>query len=85
MFKQLRTQPIPIAAGVVAVFALLAADVLLPKGSRDKLRETAFDLVLAADQRPAPAVRLSSSSTLTADPSKRLDRGLGRAQRWHGW
>ena len=78
MFKQLRTQPIPIAAGVVAVFALLAADVLLPKGSRDKLRETAFDLVLAADQRLVPAAaRASGPPVIVVDIDRRSLEAVG--------
>jgi adenylate cyclase len=54
MLDWLRRRQIPIAAGVVATAALLAADLLLPKDWHDGVRNAAFDLVLAADQRVRP-------------------------------
>lgn len=50
-----RTKHLPLAAGVVAIAALAAADLLLPKGWRDDFREVGFDLVLAADHSLRPA------------------------------
>jgi adenylate cyclase len=78
MFEPLRMQPIPVAAGAVTVVALLAAGVLLPKSSREMLRETAFDLVLAADQRLLPAAaRLRGSPVIVVDIDRRSLEAVG--------
>src|ERR1700680_2680767 len=55
MIELLRWQRTPLAAGTVAIAALLAAELLTPKGAREGLREFAFDLILAADQWLRPA------------------------------
>jgi adenylate cyclase len=55
MFERLRLQQIPLAAGLVAITAMLALAALLPKSWRDGVRENAFDFVLAADRWLYPA------------------------------
>jgi adenylate cyclase len=51
MFKSLRMPQMPVAARPVAVAVLVAACLLVPLSLYDGFRETAFDLVLAADAR----------------------------------
>jgi adenylate cyclase len=51
----LRTQRLPVAGGAAALAIMLAADLLLPNSWREDWRETAFDLVLAADHSLRPA------------------------------
>jgi adenylate cyclase len=55
MLELLRRQRTSIAAGLAAIAVLLAADLLLPTTWRSGVRDNAFDLVLAADQRLRPA------------------------------
>ena len=55
MTPSLRRQQLPVVAGVAALAIVLAADLFLPKSWRDDFRETAFDLVLAADHSLRPA------------------------------
>jgi adenylate cyclase len=50
----------PLAAGLAAMLSYVAAFLLMPSGGRERMRETAFDVVLAVDQRwrkaePRPA------------------------------
>jgi adenylate cyclase len=58
MLELLRMQRTSIAAGLAAIAVLLAADLLLPASWRASVRDNAFDLVLAADQRLRPATDL---------------------------
>ena len=51
MFKRLVSHRAPIAAGVGALIVFLASLLLMPAAVREIMRENAFDLVLAADQR----------------------------------
>jgi adenylate cyclase len=54
MLERLRAQLIPLAAGLAAIGAVLAVDLLSPARWRDGVREFAFDLVLATERwRPA--------------------------------
>ena len=55
MRELLRMQRIPLAAGALACVAVLAAELLSSKDRREGLREVAFDLVLAADDRLRPS------------------------------
>ena len=51
-------QRLPVAAGTATLTVFLAAAVLLPKTTREVLRDSAFDIELAGDQwlrRPAPS------------------------------
>jgi adenylate cyclase len=56
MLERLRIRQISIAGGAVAIIALLSAALLLPRGWRERLEATAFDLVLAADHGLRPRV-----------------------------
>jgi adenylate cyclase len=69
----LRTQRVPVAAGALALAALLAADLLLPKSWRADLRETAFDLVLAADHSLRPALEQRSHVIVVDIDRRSLD------------
>ena len=51
MFKRFVSHRAPVAAGIGALVVFLAALLLLPAAVREGMRETAFDFVLAVDQR----------------------------------
>ena len=51
-------QRLPLAAGTAALIVLLAAAILLPKSTSELMRDSAFDMLLAADRwvrRPPPS------------------------------
>lgn len=51
MFRRLVSHRAPVAAGIGALIVFLASLLLMPAAVREVMRESAFDLVLAADQR----------------------------------
>ena len=78
MFDPLHMRRIPIAAGAVALLALLAADLLAPRHWRDGFQDTAFDLVLAADQRlRPPAADRGSPPVVVVDIDRRSLEAVG--------
>jgi adenylate cyclase len=76
MIELLRFQRIPLAAGALTVAALLAAELATPKGAREGLREFAFDLVLAADQRLRP-LAVHPNDVVVVDIDRRSLEAMG--------
>ena len=73
----LGTWRLPIAAGAVTLAALLAADLLAPRHWRDAFQETAFDLVLAADQRLRPPAADRGPPVVVVDIDRRSLEAVG--------
>ncbi len=64
-------------AGTATIIALLSAEMLLPRSWRDGFRETAFDLVLAADQRLRPATDRGGARVVVVDIDRRSLEAVG--------
>jgi adenylate cyclase len=77
MFKRLRAQLIPLAAGIAAIGALLAIDLLAPASLRDGVREFAFDLVLDAEHWRPVADRPQSVRVVVVDIDRRSLEAVG--------
>jgi adenylate cyclase len=77
MFGRLRMPHLPVAAGPVAVAVLVAASLLVPISWRDDFRETAFDLVLAADQRLRATDKSQAPRIVVVDIDRRSLEALG--------